>query len=220
MNIKAAIFDMDGTLVDSLMLWDMIWSALGEKYLNDKSFIPRTEDDKKVRTLTLKDAMELIHNNYKLGESGEELLAEANHIINDFYETSVELKSGVKEFLEHCKSNGVKMCIASASAPDLIYVALRHCGIEEYFSKVFSCGAIGKGKDQPDVFLQAIEFLGSKIQDTWMFEDSLVAIETATKIGMPTVGVYDKFNFGQDRIKEIATEYIDSTETLLKLINK
>ncbi len=218
MNIKAAIFDMDGTLVDSLMLWDVLWSTFGEQYLNDKNFTPSVEDDKKVRTLTLKDAMKLIHQNYNLGESGEELLAEANRIMNDFYANSVELKSGVMEFLEHCKNNGVKMCIASATASELIDVALKHCNIEKYFLKVFSCGAIGKGKDEPDIFLQAVDFLGAEIKHTWMFEDSLTAIDTATKIGMSTVGIYDKFNYEQEKIKEIATEYIDSTETLLKLI--
>ena len=218
MNMKAAIFDMDGTLVDSLMIWDVLWSTFGEWYLNDKNFTPSTEDDKRVRTLTLKDAMQLIHDNYNLGESGEELLAEANRVLNDFYANSVELKSGVEGFLEHCKNNGVKMCIASATAPELIDRALKHCDIENYFLKVFSCGAIGKGKDKPDVFLQAAEFLGTEINDTWVFEDSLVAIETAAKIGMPTVGIYDQYNYGQDKIKEMATEYIDSTETLLKLI--
>lgn len=218
MNIKAAIFDMDGTLIDSLFLWDVIWSTFGEQYLGDKNFAPSVEDDKKVRTLTLRDAMNLIHDNYHLGESGEELLAEANRIIHDFYANSVELKDGVREFLEHCKSRGVKMCIASATAPELIDVALKHCGIAPYFKKVFSCDAIGKGKDKPDIFLQAANFLGSEIKDTWVFEDSLTAIETATKIGMPTVGIYDKFNYGQDKIKDIATEYISSTETLLKLI--
>lgn len=218
MNIKAAIFDMDGTLVDSLSLWDVLWSKIGEQYLNDKNFTPSVEDDKKVRTMTLKDAMNLIHENYRIGESGEGLLALANAIMNDFYANDVELKNGVREFLEYCKSNGTKMCIASATAPELIHIALKHCDIEKYFLKIFSCGTIGKGKDEPDIFLQAAEFLGCEVKDTWVFEDSLVAIETAAKIGMPTVGIYDKFNYGQDKIKELATEYISSTETLLKLI--
>jgi len=218
LNIKAAIFDMDGTLVDSLMTWDVLWSAFGERYLNNKSFLPSIEDDKKVRTLTLKDAMKLIHMNYHFGESGEELLAYANHIMKDFYANHVELKSGVKDFLEYCKNSGVKMCIASATAPELIGLAIKRCNLGKYFEKVFSCSDIGKGKEEPDVFLQAAEFLNTEIVETWVFEDSLVAIETATKIGMPTVGIYDQYNFGQDRIKEIATEYIDSGETLLKLI--
>lgn len=218
MNIKAAIFDMDGTLIDSLCLWDMLWSVFGDKYLNDKSFVPSIDDDKKVRTITLKDAMDLIHNNYNFGKSGEELLQLANNIMLDFYTNKVELKSGVIEFLNHLSSNGVKMCIASATALELIDVAMTHCDLKKYFSKVFSCGAIGKGKDEPDVFLVAKDYLGTNTQDTWVFEDSLVAIETATRLGMPTVGIFDRFNFGQDRIKEIATRYIADGETLAKLI--
>ena len=218
MNMKAAIFDMDGTLVDSLMIWEVIWSTFGKKYLNDPKFAPSIEDDKKVRTLTLKEAMNLIHRNYSLGKSGEELLALANEIMLDFYANRVELKSNVREFLEFCSNHGVKMCVASATAPELLRVAMKHCDIEKYFLKIFSCSLLGKGKESPDVFLLASDFLGEPIEDTWVFEDSLTAIETATKIGMKTVGIYDRFNYGQERIKEIATTYIAEGETLLKLM--
>ena len=218
MEIKAAIFDMDGTLVDSLMIWDVIWSNFGETYLNNKDFRPSKEDDKKVRTLTLKDAMTLIHKHYNIGQSDGELLSFANRIMLDFYSNQVVLKAGVKEFLEYCKNNGVKMCIATATAPELLNIALNHCGISKYFLKVFSCSDIGKGKDDPEIFMRAKEFLGEKTNETWVFEDSLVAIETATKIGLPTVGIYDSFNYGQDRIKERASEYIAQGQTLLKLI--
>lgn len=220
MELKAAIFDMDGTLVDSLKVWNVLWAKVGAEYLNDPQFLPRAEDDKKVRTLTLKDAMALIHANYGLGESADALFMRATQVMIDFYNEEVELKDGVLDFLEYCRSQGVKMCIASATAPDLIELALVHCGIENYFSKIFSCGTIGKGKSEPDVFLLAADFLGEDIANTWVFEDSLVAIETAVKIGMPTVGIYDRFNFGQEKIRKIATEYIDSGETLMKLVGK
>ena len=218
MKIKAAIFDMDGTLVDSLMLWEVIWSAFGEKFLGDRSFVPNAEDEKKVRTLTLKDAMQLIHDHYQIGESGAELLGLANRIMIDFYASRVELKPGVREFLEHLQSQGTKMCIASATAPDLLAVAMKHCDLEKYFPRIFSCGAIGKGKEHPDVFLLAKEYLGTETEETWLFEDSLVAIETAIKIGMPTVAIYDRYNFGQERMKEIANDYIAEGETLMKLV--
>ena len=217
MKIKAAIFDMDGTLVNSLMLWELLWSAFGKRYLNDDSFRPSTEDDKMVRTLTLGDAMNLIHKNYRIGKDGGELLDFANTIFYDFYAKDVKLKGGVKEFLDKLLDNGVKMCIATATDLKLVRVAMQHCNLDKYFLKVFSCGDIGKGKDQPDIYFKTLEFLGEKAEDTVVFEDSLVAIETALKIGMPTVGIYDRFNYGQERIKEISTEYIADGETLLKL---
>ena len=218
MEFKAAIFDMDGTLIDSLMLWDIFWATFGERYLDDKDFAPDVEDDKRVRTLTLRDSMDLIHTKYKMGESGDELLSVANAIMIDFYANRVELKAGVREFLEHCKNKGIKMCIASATARDLLEIAMKHCDLEKYFLKVFSCAEIGKGKEEPDIFLKAIEFLGTDVKETCLFEDSLTAIETATKIGLPTVAIYDRYNFGQDRMKEIALEYIAEDETLMKII--
>lgn len=220
MQMKAVIFDMDGTLIDSLMIWDVLWSKLGETYLNNKDFRPSKEDDKAVRTLTAKDAMSLIHKKYNIGKSGEELLNFSNRIIIDFYSNTVMLKTGVREFLEYCKERGVKMCLATATAPDLLYIALERCDIAKYFLKIFSCGDIGKGKEHPDIFLLAQNFLGEKIEDTWVIEDSLVAIETATKAGFSTVGIYDQFNYGQEKIKEISTVYIEQGETLLKLIKE
>ncbi len=218
MNIKAAIFDMDGTLVDSLMLWDLFWSEFGTRYLGDKNFTPSSEDDKKVRTLPLKEAMNVIHQNYHIAKNGEELARVAGEIIADFYSNSVQLKNGVQEFLEHLKTQNIKMCIASASSTELVKLAIKHCNIEGYFLRVFSCADIGKGKEEPDIYLQAAEFLNEKIENICVFEDSLAAIQTANKIGMLTVGIYDKFNYGQDTIKQIATEYIGAGETLLKLL--
>lgn len=219
MKIKAAIFDMDGTLIDSLKIWNVLWSKIGETFLNDKNFMPCMEDDKKVRTLMFKDAMELIHINYHIGKSGKEVLDFANQVLVDFYDKEVTLKEGVRDFLEYCQSQGIKMCLATASTPDLLNLAINHCEIGKYFLETFSCSTLGKGKEEPDIYLLAADFLGEALSETWVFEDSLVAIETATKIGMPTVGIYDPHNFGQDKIAKIASVYVAEGETLLKLIH-
>lgn len=217
-TIKGAIFDMDGTLVDSLFLWDIIWEKFGELFLDDKNFRPAKEDDKAVRTMTLQEAMNHIHSVYKIGTDGNELFDAASRIIEDFYTDRVKLKDGVMEFLKCCRKNNIKMCIASASDTDFIKAAAKHCDIEEYFSDIFSCVEIGKGKDEPDIYLKAMSHLGTKPEETCVFEDSHIAIYTASKIGMKTVGIYDKYNYGQDEIKKIASEYIADGETLAKLI--
>lgn len=217
-NIKGAIFDMDGTLIDSLMIWDVIWDSFGEKFLGGEVFRPSDEADKAVRTMTLKDGMDYLHTVYNIGDSGKVLLDTANELIENFYANKVQLKAGVLEFLQYCHYKGVKMCIASATDRALIEVAVRHCGIRKYFSGIFSCGEIGKGKDEPDIYLMALEHLGTAKEETYVFEDSHIAIATADKIGLKTVGIYDKYNYGQVEIQKIATEYISEGETFEKLI--
>ena len=217
-KIKGAIFDMDGTLIDSLMLWDVIWDCFGKKYLDGQKFCPTPEDVKAVRTMTLSDAMKYLYSIYKIGNDGDDLLQTAVSIIGDFYANEVKLKKGVAEFLEYCNEKGIKMCIASATDKKLVEVAIRHCGIEKYFVKLFSCAEIGKGKDQPDIYLMAMDFLGTSKEETCVFEDSHVAIMTAHKAGLKTVGIYDRFNYGQEEMQKIATEYVADGETLEKLI--
>ena len=207
-NIKGAIFDMDGTLIDSLMLWNIIWERFGSLFCEDGIFAPSSEDDKAVRTMTLKDAMNHIHKQYNIGKDGNELLETANKIMIDFYSKEVELKDGVAEFLKYCYDNGIKMCIASATDIELIKIAAKHCGIEKYFVNILSCADIGKGKDKPDIYLKALETLGTSADETCIFEDSHIAICTADKMGIKTVGIYDKYNYGQEEIRKTATVYI------------
>ena len=217
-KIKAAVFDMDGTLVDSLMLWDVLWERLGDRYPGKKGFRPTEEQDRAVRTMTLKAAMDYIHRVCKIGENGEELLRIAEELIDGFYENEVCLKDGVLEFLTHCKEKGIPMCIASATARPYIEAGLRHCGIDGFFSRIFSCAEIGKGKDEPDIFLAAAEFLGASPEETCIFEDSLVAVRTAHRAGMMTVGIFDRSNYGAEELAVTADVYIAEGETLKKLI--
>ena len=218
LDIKAAIFDMDGTLIDSLMLWDILSDRMAEVYPDKVGTVISDEDNKAIRVIPLRDGMQLLHDHYGIADSGEELFRLATDTFADFYANRVRLKPGVREFLDHLQSRGVRMCIASATDPDLIESAMDHCGIRHYFDKVFSCGVLGKGKDTPDIYLMAREYLGADTQQTWVFEDAFVAIQTATGIGMQTVGIYDKYNPYQDKIKAMATHYIEAGETLMKLV--
>jgi len=216
-TVRGAVFDMDGTLVDSLFLWEMLWDRFAERY-GVPGFRPSEEDDKAIRTMTLKGAMEHIHARCGIGKDGDELLELANEMIEDFYNTKVTLKPGVLEFLQYCKKNGIPACVASATARNYVLAAMKHCGIGEYFTAVLSCSDLGKGKEEPDIFLLAAKTLGTEIGETCVFEDSLTAIKTAKAAGMKAVGIYDRYNYGQEELRQIADEYIAPGETLKKLI--
>jgi beta-phosphoglucomutase-like phosphatase (HAD superfamily) len=77
---------------------------------------------------------------------------------------------------------------------------------------------VGKSKEFPDVFIAAQKAIGTELEQTWVFEDSLVALKTASKAGFKTVGIYDKFNFGHDEMKRTVDIYIDENQTLMDLV--
>lgn len=217
MKLSGAIFDMDGTLIDSLIFWDILWEEFSRRY---GYFRPDPEADRTIRTISMKNAMYYIHDRFGLGRDGEELYHLANGMLETFYERQVELKPGVMEFLTRCRELGVKMCVASASDLRLVRVAMKRCGIEPFFSEVISCSDIGKGKEEPDVFLAARDHLGTPMEETWVFEDSFVALETAHRAGFRTVGVYDRFGFRQDIMQAKSTVYIDENSTLMALFDR
>lgn len=217
LEIQAAIFDMDGTLVDSLMLWDVLHDAYEQAYPEKAGTVIREEDDRLMRVLPLPESMRMLHGHYGLGANAEELLDLTQRVFYDFYAHRVQLKEGVGEFLDALQRRGVRMCIASATPLPLVEAALEHCGIRRYFDYVLSCGEIGKGKDVPDVYLLAKEKMGNR-PHTWVFEDAYVAVSTAVKAGLPTVAIYDRYNSHQERIRAMAEHYIAPGETLLKLL--
>ena len=218
MKIKGAIFDMDGTLINSLIVWSDIWASVAKKYHCEEEDFPGREIDLKLRTMTLIEGMELLHKEKGIGRDGRELWEYCTSLIEDFYRNKVEMKPGAMEFLKYLHDNNVKMCIASASALDMVEVAVERCELGKYIPKLLSSCDYGCGKDKPDVYLGALEYLGTPIEETWVFEDSLVALKTAKGIGMPVVGIYDAYNFGHEEMKKLADFYIDDGEGLDKLI--
>jgi len=214
MRIKGAIFDMDGTLVDSLFFWGVFWRDLGEKFLGKQNYAPPEALDLKVRTMIFTDAMAYVRDALDIKASAEEVVAFAAENLTDFYRYKVKAKAGAYALLEHLKKTGVRMCVASATDKKYLPIALEACGLSSYFDTVLSCADLGVGKDQPDVYLLALEKLGVEAKDAAVFEDSFVALETAKGIGCHTVGIFDENNFGQDRLSAASDVYIAKGQTL------
>ena len=199
MKISGAVFDVDGTLVDSLGYWELLWREIGKRYKNDESFVPDSKVEKEIRTLPLDKAMEYMHTSCAVGKDGHELFILADDMLRRYYEDIVELKPGAYELLSALHERGIPMCIASASSVELLTVIIKKFDLSEFFGEIFSCADIGKGKEFPDVFIMARDYLGTSPEETWVFEDSATAIETAHNAGFKTVGVYDKHSASQQK---------------------
>ena len=214
MKIKGAIFDMDGTLVDSLFFWGVFWRDLGERFLGKENYAPPEEVDLKVRTMIFTDAMAYVRDALGIEASSDEVVSFATKNLSDFYRYRVKAKPGAYALLDHLKARGVRMCVASATDKKYLPIALDACGLTPYFETVLSCAELGVGKDKPDIYLLALEKLGVKANDCAVFEDSFVALETAKGIGCHTVGIFDANNFGQERLRAASDLYVGEGEPL------
>lgn len=220
MKIKGAIFDMDGTIIDSLMFWGEMWKDIGKRYLSKENFVAPEELDRAVRTMIYVDALELMRSELGLAVSKEEFYNYGVDGLVSFYKNVATVKPGTIALLEYLKKIGVKICVASATNLQYVKAALTHHGLIDYFESIHSCAELGVGKDKPDVYLKAIDALGLTPAEVCVFEDSYVAIETAKALGCKTVGLYDKYNFGQDRLRASSDIYMSEGEDLSVLINQ
>jgi HAD superfamily hydrolase (TIGR01509 family) len=219
MRIKGAIFDMDGTIIDSLMFWDYLWKQIGEKYMGDAEFKPCDELNKKVRTMVYADAMAYFKDYYNIPGDTDAFVRFASSGVFEFYKDVAKAKRGADKLLASLKEQNIKLCLASATAMPEVKYALECHGLSEYFDFVVSCADIGVGKEHPDIYLKAKSLMGIPEGEICVFEDSYVALETAKKAGFQTVGIFDRYNFGQERLKKSSDIYLDENQTLDCLIS-
>lgn len=188
MDKQFAIFDMDGTLVDSMKYW----KALGREFLEAKGVDGNLNDVlERTKPLTMTESGALFIQEFGLPGTPESVAAEINAMMEAHYRKDVELKSGVKEYLEQLRQKDVRMCVASATAEELLKVCLGRLGVLDYFEFLLSCEAVGTGKNRPDVYFAAAERLGSTPEETVVYEDAWYAVRTAKKAGFYVVGIYD-----------------------------
>lgn len=213
--LKGAIFDFDGTLVDSMFIWDTI----GDDYLRLLGKEPHEDLRETFVTHTLEEAAEYYRTHYGVTLSVKEIVDGINAMVEGIYRTRVTLKYGVAEYLVQLKDNGTRMCVATVTDRYLVEETLDRLGILQYFSEIFTCAEVGYGKDRPIIYRKALEHLGTTKNETYVFEDSLFALKTAKADGFTTVGVYDRHENRQDNLKNLADYYIvDFADPVLKTI--
>jgi len=202
--IRGAIFDADGTLLDSMP----IWSGVGSGYLRTLGIEAEEDLDERFKEISLYQSAVLLKEEYGLELSLEEIGAGINNMVDHLYAESVALKPGVREFLEEMSRRDIRMCVATASEAYQIRMALVRCGVEHYFEDVISCVDVGHGKDEPHIFYSAMELLGTKKEETYVFEDAVYSVRTAVTEGFHAIGVYDESMQYQDELIGLTDFYI------------
>ena len=137
--IKGAIFDLDGTLLDSMFIWDTI----GEVYLHSLDIEPRENLAETFKTFTLEESAEYYRTHYGVSLSVAEIVDGVNRMIEDLYKTTVPLKKGVAEFLAGLSKAGVRMCIATVTDKYLVEAALTRLKVRQYFGEIITTAEVG-----------------------------------------------------------------------------
>lgn len=184
MEITGAIFDCDGTLVDSMGMWSHAYEWLCERH--GVEGVPMEQ----VESLALRDACAFFHDELGMEASADDLYEEVCAHVRDAYEHEVPLMPGARGFLDELAAAGVPMILASSTPVRELRCALAANDLAGYFVDVVSTEDVGgRDKEFPDVYLEAARRLGTPRSSTWVFEDAPFGVRTARRAGFPVVGL-------------------------------
>lgn len=214
--IKGIIFDLDGTLFDSMSIWQ---TAVCD-YIRSLGLVPTDTLREETRALSLPQAAEYLRTKYQLPLTQEEVGIGINKTVEAYYVNKAEPKKSVISFLENMQKRNVKMCIATATDRYLIEIVLKRFDMLGYFSEIFTCTSVGHSKLEPYIFEYAQKFLGVEKSEAVVFEDAYHAAKTAKDAGFKLVGIYDRFENHTDKLKEIADIYINDYSEIEKLMDE
>lgn len=185
---KALIFDVDGTLLDSMPMW----ARLDIDYLEGMGYHPEPDFCTKVKMMTISDASIFIRDYFGVDRSPEQITREIMEMAYSRYEKDLILKPGAAELIKALKNMGYHLVVATANEYDMVKKCLERNEIMQYMDGLVTCTMVGSSKQKPDVYLKACEVAGATVEESVIFEDSSYAINTAVNAGFDVIGVYDE----------------------------
>lgn len=212
MNKKAIVFDMDGTLLDSMTHWYDTGRIAIEPYFYKES----KEEQEKILKMDAKRRVWYLVD--KMDKSTKEKFMKTwDDLIYERYLTVVEIKEHVVEYLEMCRSKNIKMAIATATKKHIAIEALKRLDLLKYFEFVSDESDVGLSKWHPDIYINAAKKLGFKITETAVFEDNANFAKVAKNAGFFTVGVYDVMSKNKkEEMISFCDIYIEDYNQLIK----
>ena len=204
--MKGAIFDMDGTILDSNWAWDACTPAM----LLEWGYEPKPTLVADVFPLGAGDIVQFLIKDYQMTQSPEEIYQYISDHMLRFYSDEAELKPGVKEFLLHLKQQNIPLTLATATVKECVMPALQRTGLGDLFDYILTCDDVGHSKDEPHIFLESMAKMGTAPENTWLFEDAIHSIRTAYPLGVVICAIADPAGEpNQQEIRDKSRFYLD-----------
>lgn len=201
--IEAVIFDLDGSMVDSM--W--VWKRIDQEYLG-KFGIPLPEDLQKcIGGKSFSETAAYFKERFQLPDELEKIKADWNCMAWDKYTHEVPLKRGVREFLKYCKTHRIQMGIATSNSRELVEKIVMVHHLESYFNCIMTGCDVARGKPAPDIYLAVAEALKVSPANCLVFEDIVPGIEAGKAAGMKVCAVYDRYSEHQDAQKRALADH-------------
>ena len=212
MKITGAIFDLDGTLLDSAKMWQ----GAAARYITSLRKTPEPGLGVKTKAMTLPELCSYLKAEYRIATTEEKIAKGFNANLREDYLESVDIKEYVPIILERFKQKGIAMCVTTSTDKAIAEEILSRLGIRDYFSHIITCEESGSSKEGPEVFINAHSKLGTPKAETVVLEDGVLAIRGAKEAGFYVIAVADESEKDNEaEIKKLADKYIAGFEELL-----
>ena len=216
MSFKGIIFDMDGTLVDSMGMW----RGLATIFLAHNGLCPKEEglNEKVYHQMSISEMKDFFEKEYGLWYPDVKSFQDAYYrAIDPYYQNIIKPIPHVFDFLKLAKDEGFRMCVATATRTRSAMLALERLGFMQYMEFVICCDDVGAGKNRPDIYLEAARRLGYAVSECVVFEDAYYCARTAVNAGFYTVGIFEKNAPGEELpMRQICSKYIMGYDDLLE----
>ena len=202
-NKKAVIFDLDGTLVDSMWMW----KAIDIEYLGKFGIDLPPTLQKDIEGMSFSETAVYFKETFQIADSLEKIKSDWNRMAYEKYTKEVALKAGAKEFLDYCKVKGIKLGIATSNSRELVDATLEALNIRDYFDCVMTACEVEKGKPAPDIYLAVANKVLVQPSECLVFEDIEMGILAGKNAGMEVCAVEDDFSMDQMELKKNLADY-------------
>ena len=212
-GIQGVIFDLDGTLIDSMY----VWGEIDDEYITERLKLPMPEDLRDdIEGMRFEEVAYYFRDRFHIEKSIQDIMQEWTEMAYDKYASEIKTKPGTKEFLDELKRRKLRIGIATSNSCELLHIVLKSNGIEHYFDSFCSGDDVVKSKPEPDVYLNAAGAMGVEPAKCLVFEDLPQGIKAGRNAGMTVCAVADAFSEPQIAYKKaIADYYIDSFYDIL-----